>query len=222
MPTSVHSCHILRQADRHFDQTRQILSQAHGATPLLFRLPINSIANPIASMVVDAEAMLFATMLLDPRHDFLFADTADLPITILLHHIGALEVDFTVALVLLIRNLGNHVDLLNHGQYADDPLVIFGPRLELHSEKCDDILVQTYKGFARGGGVNSAFPGYSVVKDPLFHVTAELLSLSLGNFAWFWLVSVGVRFINERQIWGAGPLQYFPFSPPAEERDQRA
>jgi hypothetical protein len=94
MPTSVHSCHILRQADRHFDH--------------------------------DFEAMLFATMLLDPRHDFLFADTADLPITILLHHIGALEVDFTVALVLLIRNIGIHVDLLNHRQYADDPLVILG------------------------------------------------------------------------------------------------
>jgi hypothetical protein len=78
------------------------------------------------------------------------------------------------------------------------------------------------KGFARGGGVNSAFPAYSVLTGPLFHVTAELLSLSLGNFAWFWLVSVGARFINERQIWGAGPLQYFSFSPPAEERDQRA
>ena len=60
-----------------------------------------------------------------------------------------------------------------------------GPQLELRSEKCDDILGQTNEGFARGGGVNSAFPGYWVVKDPLFHVTAELLSLSLGNFAWF-------------------------------------
>jgi hypothetical protein len=59
-------------------------------------------------------------------------------------------------------------------------------------------------------------------EGPLFHVTTELLSLSLGNFAWFWLVSVKARFIRERKILGAGPLQYFPFSPPAEERDQRA
>src|ERR1700674_1232460 len=45
---------------------------------------------------------------------------------------------------------------------------------------------------------------------------------SLGNFTWFWLVSIKVRFIGERKIWGAGPLQYFPSSPPAEERGQRA
>ena len=34
MPTSVLSCHILRQADRHFDQRRRVLSQAHGTTLL--------------------------------------------------------------------------------------------------------------------------------------------------------------------------------------------
>ena len=40
------------------------------------------------------------------------------------------------------------------------------------------------------GGVNSAFPDYSVPGPP-FHVPPELLSLGLGNFAWFWLVLVG-------------------------------
>ena len=34
MPTSVLSCHILRQADRHFDQRRRVLLQAHGTTLL--------------------------------------------------------------------------------------------------------------------------------------------------------------------------------------------
>ena len=56
----------------------------------------------------------------------------------------------------------------------------------------------------------------------LFQVTAELLSLSLGSFARCWLVSVGALFLPERKIWGAGPLQHFPFSPPAEDRNQRA
>jgi hypothetical protein len=31
---------------------------------------------------------------------------------------------------------------------------------------------------------------------------------------------VGARFLRERKIWGAGPLQHFPFPPPAEERRQ--
>jgi hypothetical protein len=37
----------------------------------------------------------------------------------------------------------------------------------------------------REGGANSAS---RVTDGPLFHVTAELHLLSLGNFAWFWLV----------------------------------
>ena len=65
-------------------------------------------------------------------------------------------------------------------------------------------------------------PGLLSPEGSLFHVTAELLSLSLGSFARCWLVSVGALFLRERKIWGAGPLQHFPFSPPAEDRDQRA
>ena len=49
----------------------------------------------------------------------------------------------------------------------------------------------------------------------------ETLSPSLGNLAWFRLISVGARFIRERKIWGAGPLPYFPFSPTEEDRAQR-
>jgi hypothetical protein len=45
--TSVLSCHILRQADRHFDQTRQVLSQAHGTT-LLQEGALVAIADNIA------------------------------------------------------------------------------------------------------------------------------------------------------------------------------
>jgi hypothetical protein len=40
---------------------------------------MDGIANFVASLVVDFEAMLFAAMLLDFRHDFLFAIAADLP-----------------------------------------------------------------------------------------------------------------------------------------------
>jgi hypothetical protein len=73
----------------------------------------------------------------------------------------------------------------------------------------------------REGGANSAFPVYSVQKGR-FHVAAESLSLSLGNFAWFWLISLGARLIRERKIWGTSPLQHFPLSPPEEEWGQRA
>jgi hypothetical protein len=40
--------------------------------------------------------------------------------------------------------------------------------------------------FAQEDGVSSsAFPGYSILKGPLFRVIAELLPFSLGNFARF-------------------------------------
>jgi len=44
----------------------------------------------------------------------------------------------------------------------------------------------------------------------------------LGNFAWCWLVTLALvgRFMGKRKIFGARPLQDFPFSPPAEERGQ--
>ena len=50
-------------------------------------------------------------------------------------------------------------------------------------------------------------------------------ALSLGNFAWSLRVTlalVGARFTGKRKIWGARPLQNFPFSPPAEGRGQYA
>jgi hypothetical protein len=50
----------------------------------------------------------------------------------------------------------------------------------------------------------------------------ELLLFSLSNFARLWLDQVGAHFVRERKIWGAGPLQYFSFPPPEEERSQRA
>ena len=48
----------------------------------LCRLPIHSIAKPVASVVVDFEAMDFATMPLDLRHEFLFTVAAHLPIAL--------------------------------------------------------------------------------------------------------------------------------------------
>jgi hypothetical protein len=47
-------------------------------------------------------------------------------------------------------------------------------------------------------------------------------ALNLGSFGRCWLVSVGSHFIHERKIWGTGSLQHFSFSPPAQERGQRA
>src|ERR1700680_3700178 len=54
-----------------------------------------------------------------------------------------------------------------------------------------------------------------------------IISLSLGNLAWFWSVQVGARFMRarfmrERKIRGTRPLQHFAFSPPEEERSERA
>jgi hypothetical protein len=94
---------------------------------------MDGIANFVASLVVDGQVVLLTTMLLDFRHDFLFAIAADLPITVLRPHIGALKVDFAFALRLLLRNVGIHVRLLQHpppffdlGQYPDDPIVVLG------------------------------------------------------------------------------------------------
>jgi hypothetical protein len=50
-------------------------------------------------------------------------------------------------------------------------------------------------------------------------------ALSLGSLAWSFrvtLVLVGARFTGKRKILGAGSLQEFPFSPPAEDRGHRA
>ena len=75
---------------------------------------MDGIANFVASLVVDFETMLFAAMLLDLRHDFLFAVAADLPITVFRPHIGTLEVNFALAPLLLLRNVGIHIVLLGH------------------------------------------------------------------------------------------------------------
>jgi hypothetical protein len=57
---------------------------------------------------------------------------------------------------------------------------------------------------------------------PEYNQGSSTRSLELGDFAGLCLVSVGARFIRERKIFGAGLLQHFLFSPPAEDRDQRA
>ena len=56
-------------------------------------------------------------------------------------------------------------------------------------------------------------------------VRTHYSALSLGSFAWsrpVTLVFVGTLFTVKRKIWGARPLQDFPFSPPVDERNHRA
>jgi hypothetical protein len=73
-------------------------------------------------------------------------------------------------------------------------------------------------------GLNSYEAGKSwkEAKGSLQPTKSPLLGLELGDFAGLRLVSVRARFIREREIFGSGLLQHFLFSPPAEDRDQRA
>jgi hypothetical protein len=97
---------------------------------------MNSVANFVASLIVDCHVVLFATVLLDLRHDFLFTVAAHLPITVLRSHIGTFKVDFTLALRWVLINFGIHGGLLTNmfrrkyvppipdpRQYPDHPIV---------------------------------------------------------------------------------------------------
>jgi hypothetical protein len=55
----------------------------------LCRFALNRAANPVPCFIVHCQVVLFATMLLDLWHDFLFAISAHLPIAGLRTHIGA-------------------------------------------------------------------------------------------------------------------------------------
>jgi hypothetical protein len=65
---------------------------------------------------------------------------------------------------------------------------------------------------------------------PATKVGNHYSALSLGSFAWSWLVtlalvglaSVGTRFTVEGKIWGARPLQTFLLSPPIDKWEHYA
>ena len=87
---------------------------------------MNRIANFVASLVVDCHIVLLPTMLLDLRHDFLFAIAAHLPITVLRTDIRTLKVDFSLVLLFLVRNLGfmlSSVRRLNRQGIVNESLI---------------------------------------------------------------------------------------------------
>src|SRR2546430_8348118 len=78
----------------------------------LRRLLPNRAAHLIAGCVVDGHIMFFAAMLLDFRHDFLFAVSAHLPVTVLGTYVGALEIQLAFALLRISGNIRIHIFLL--------------------------------------------------------------------------------------------------------------
>src|ERR1700730_15298803 len=52
--------------------------------------------------------MFFASMLLDLRHDLLFAVAANLPIAVFWPNVGALEIEFVFTFVRILRNIRIH------------------------------------------------------------------------------------------------------------------
>ena len=71
---------------------------------------MDRVVNAVPCLVVEVEAMLFAAMLLNQQHEFLFAIAAHLPITVFSHNIRALELE--CSLVLFIREVRIQVVLL--------------------------------------------------------------------------------------------------------------
>jgi hypothetical protein len=54
---------------------------------------MDRVVHALPCLVVQLEAMLVAAMLLNQQHEFLFAIATHLPITVLSHHIRALEME---------------------------------------------------------------------------------------------------------------------------------
>jgi hypothetical protein len=71
----------------------------------LRRFALNRAANPVPCFIVHGQVVLFATMLLDLRHDFLFAISADLPIAGLRTHIGASKIDLALSLWFTLKRI---------------------------------------------------------------------------------------------------------------------
>src|SRR6266550_5701934 len=80
----------------------------------LSRLLPNRAAHLIARCVVDGHIMFFAAMLLDFWHDFLFAVSAHLPVTVLGTYVGALEIQLALALLRISGSIGIHIFLHPH------------------------------------------------------------------------------------------------------------
>src|SRR5205085_10580121 len=79
----------------------------------LSRLLPNRAAHLIARCVVDGHIVFLAAMLLDFWHDFLFAVSADLPVTVLGTYVGALEIQLAFTLLRISGNIGIHIFLLH-------------------------------------------------------------------------------------------------------------
>jgi hypothetical protein len=91
---------------------------------------MDRIAHLVPCFVVDCKAVLFSAVLLDLRHDFLFAVAAHLPVTVLRPYIGALKVDFALVMPLRIRNIGidcvslkRAASIPNSEQYPVHPII---------------------------------------------------------------------------------------------------
>jgi hypothetical protein len=86
--------------------------------PNLGRSLMDRVVYAVPCFVVEIEAMLFAAMLLNPQHEFLYAIALYLPIAVPSHNIRALELE--CSLVLFVREVWIQFVLLIH-------VVLLGP-----------------------------------------------------------------------------------------------
>jgi hypothetical protein len=73
-------------------------------------------------LIVNLQVMLLTTMLLDFRHDFSFAISADLPITVLRANVGAAEIQFLIAVRFVLSDC-----------HVYPPAAMFHPIERLHN-----------------------------------------------------------------------------------------
>jgi hypothetical protein len=81
---------------------------------------VDRVVYSVQCFVVEFEAMLFLAMVLDQRHDFLFAVAAYLPITVPCQHIRAVELEAWV----LLLELRIHIVLLRPSSSHSRPEAI--------------------------------------------------------------------------------------------------
>jgi hypothetical protein len=74
-------------------------------TSQLSRFALNRAPNSVPCFIVHCQVVLLTTMLLDLRHDFLLAISADLPIAGLRSHVGAPKIHLALSLWFTLKRI---------------------------------------------------------------------------------------------------------------------